>query len=172
MEGVTLGMNYGLRRLAALGVKAREIRVTGGGARSPVWRQIMADVFGVPVVAMAEDEGAALGAALQAAWAWHGARRGENVDGRRSPATWWPWMRLPAANRTARAPRDIANCRISRTAWVRRCGRFFPCSGGWRSNGQTVRKTGGATFAGALRLARQPPGGRPRPLYPRSEFPL
>ncbi|MDD2764912.1 MAG: xylulokinase [Opitutaceae bacterium] len=68
MEGVTLGMNYGLRRLADLGVKAREIRVTGGGARSPVWRQLMADIFGVPVVAMVEDEGAALGGALQAAW--------------------------------------------------------------------------------------------------------
>jgi xylulokinase len=69
MEGVTMGMNYGLRRLAALGVKAKEIRVTGGGAKSPVWRQMMADVFGVPVVAMVEDEGAALGGALQAAWA-------------------------------------------------------------------------------------------------------
>ncbi len=69
MEGVTLGMNFGLRRLAALGVVAKEIRVTGGGAKSPAWRQIMADVFGVPVVAMAADEGAALGAALQAAWA-------------------------------------------------------------------------------------------------------
>jgi xylulokinase len=68
MEGVTLGMNYGLRRLDTLGVKAKEIRVTGGGAKSPVWRQLMADVFGVPVVAMVEDEGAALGGALQAAW--------------------------------------------------------------------------------------------------------
>jgi xylulokinase len=68
MEGVTLGMNYGLCRLEQLGVKAREIRVTGGGARSQAWRQIMADVFGVPVVGMIEDEGAALGAALQAAW--------------------------------------------------------------------------------------------------------
>lgn len=68
MEGVMLGMNYGLRRLAALGVKAKEIRVTGGGAKSPVWRQLMADVFGVPVVGMVEEEGAALGGALQAAW--------------------------------------------------------------------------------------------------------
>jgi xylulokinase len=68
MEGVTMGMNYGLRRLATLGVKATEIRVTGGGAKSAVWRQIMADIFGVPVVAMVEDEGAALGGALQAAW--------------------------------------------------------------------------------------------------------
>ena len=68
MEGVTMGMNYGLRRLATLGVKAKEIRVTGGGAKSAAWRQLMADVFGVPVVAMVEDEGAALGGALQAAW--------------------------------------------------------------------------------------------------------
>lgn len=68
MEGVTLGMNYGLRRLATLGVKPREIRVTGGGAKSAVWRQLMADIFGVPVVAMVEDESAALGGALQAAW--------------------------------------------------------------------------------------------------------
>ena len=72
MEGVTLGMNYGLRRLAALGVRAKEIRITGGGAKSPAWRQIMADVFGVPVVGMVTDEGAALGAALQAAWALAG----------------------------------------------------------------------------------------------------
>ena len=74
MEGVTMGMNYGLRRLATLGVKTKEIRLTGGGAKSAVWRQIMADIFGVPVVGMVEDEGAALGGALQAAWCV--ARRG------------------------------------------------------------------------------------------------
>jgi len=68
MEGVTMNMNYGLRRLSALGLKPREIRVTGGGSRSAAWRQMMADIFGVPVVAMIEDEGAALGGALQAAW--------------------------------------------------------------------------------------------------------
>jgi len=38
MEGVTLGMNYGLRRLAELGVKAKQIRATGGGANSKLWR--------------------------------------------------------------------------------------------------------------------------------------
>jgi xylulokinase len=68
IEGATLGMNYGLRRLAVLGVKAREIRLTGGGARSALWRQVAADIFGVPVVAMVQDESAALGGALQAAW--------------------------------------------------------------------------------------------------------
>ena len=36
--------------------------------KTPVWRQIAADIFGVPVVALKEDEGAALGGALQAAW--------------------------------------------------------------------------------------------------------
>ncbi len=79
MEGVTLNLNYGLRRLVALGLKPKEIRLTGGGARSPVWRQLMADIFGVPVVAMVEDEGAALGAALQAAWC-DGLRRGERIS--------------------------------------------------------------------------------------------
>jgi xylulokinase len=82
MEGVTLGMNYGLRRLAALGVKAKEIRLTGGGAKSAAWRQIMADIFGVPVVGMVEDEGAALGGALQAAWcvARREGRRGAKIS--------------------------------------------------------------------------------------------
>jgi xylulokinase len=68
IEGATLGMNYGLRRLVNLGIRPREIRLTGGGARSPLWRQIAADIFGVEVVAMAQDESAALGGALQAAW--------------------------------------------------------------------------------------------------------
>jgi xylulokinase len=79
MEGVTLGMNYGLRRLADLGVKATQIRATGGGAKSRLWRQIMADVFNAEVVTLKVSEGAAYGAALQALWCW---RRdcGENVS--------------------------------------------------------------------------------------------
>ena len=68
MEGVTLGMNYGLRRLATLGVKAKQIRATGGGAQSKLWRQIMADVFDAEVVTLAVSEGAAYGAALQVMW--------------------------------------------------------------------------------------------------------
>jgi sugar (pentulose or hexulose) kinase len=68
MEGVTLGMNYGLRRLASLGVKPKQIRATGGGAQSRLWRQIMADIFNAEVVTLAVSEGAAYGAALQAMW--------------------------------------------------------------------------------------------------------
>jgi len=70
MEGVTLGMNYGLRRLADLGVKPTQIRATGGGSRSKLWRQIMADVFNAEVVTLKVSEGAAYGAALQALWCW------------------------------------------------------------------------------------------------------
>jgi xylulokinase len=70
MEGVTLGMNYGLQRLAELGVKPTQIRATGGGAKSKTWRQIMADIFNTPVVTLEVSEGAAYGAALQALWCW------------------------------------------------------------------------------------------------------
>jgi sugar (pentulose or hexulose) kinase len=70
MEGVTLGMNYGLRRLKELGVEATQVRATGGGAKSKLWRQIMADVFNVEVVTLKVSEGAAYGAALQALWSW------------------------------------------------------------------------------------------------------
>jgi xylulokinase len=74
MEGVTLGMNYGLRRLAELGVKATQVRATGGGAKSKLWRQIMADVFNAEVVTLQVAEGAAFGAALQALWCWERSR--------------------------------------------------------------------------------------------------
>jgi xylulokinase len=68
-EGVTMGLAYGLKRLRQLGIKPTEIRLTGGGSNSPSWRQICADVFGVPTVCLQSSEGAALGAAVQACWA-------------------------------------------------------------------------------------------------------
>ncbi len=68
MEGATLGLAYGLERFRAMGVEPSEIRLTGGGSKSAAWRQIAADVFATPVVALATAEGAALGAAIQAAY--------------------------------------------------------------------------------------------------------
>ncbi len=68
-EGVTMGLAYGLKRFRQLGVAPEEIRLTGGGSNSPTWRQICADVFGVPTVCLKSSEGAALGAAVQACWA-------------------------------------------------------------------------------------------------------
>ena len=79
MEGVTMGMNYGLRRLAELGCGCKQIRATGGGAKSKVWRQIMADVFNAEVVTLKVAEGAAYGAALQALWCWR-LQQGEKVS--------------------------------------------------------------------------------------------
>ena len=66
MEGATMGLAYGLDRMKALGIAPTEICLTGGGSKSAVWRQICADVFGCCVVTLAESEGAALGAAIQA----------------------------------------------------------------------------------------------------------
>ncbi|MGK0184252.1 MAG: xylulokinase [Verrucomicrobiales bacterium] len=67
MEGVTIGLAYGLDRLRELGLTVSEIRMIGGGSKSPAWRQIAADVFGVPVVCLSTAEGASLGGAIQAA---------------------------------------------------------------------------------------------------------
>lgn len=96
MEGVTFGLNFGLERLRRLGLRPTEIRVTGGGARSAVWRQLMADMFGVPVVGMRDEEGAALGAAIQAVWCEERAHRD-----RRAPITRFT-ERLVALNEETR----------------------------------------------------------------------
>jgi xylulokinase len=70
VEGVTLGLAYGLRRFKDLGIVPEEIRLTGGGSKSAAWRQIVADVLGLPCAALKESEGAALGAAIHAAWTY------------------------------------------------------------------------------------------------------
>jgi xylulokinase len=57
-----------MSRFTEQGIAPEEIRVTGGGSGSPVWRQIVADVFGVSTVGLSTTEGAAFGSALQAAW--------------------------------------------------------------------------------------------------------
>ncbi|MGH9801488.1 MAG: FGGY-family carbohydrate kinase, partial [Blastocatellia bacterium] len=79
MEGTTLGLNYGLNRLRELGINPTEIRATGGGAKSAVWRQILADVFNAEVVCVANEEGAAVGAAVQAVWAFR-KQQGQPVE--------------------------------------------------------------------------------------------
>jgi xylulokinase len=69
VEGATLGLAYGLKRFRDLGMNPSEIRLTGGGSKSGVWRQIAADCFNAEVVTLSTSEGAALGAAIQAAYA-------------------------------------------------------------------------------------------------------
>lgn len=64
MEGVALGMRDSLEILRGMGLPVTQIRVSGGGARSPLWRQILADVLNTDVVTVTATEGAAFGAAL------------------------------------------------------------------------------------------------------------
>jgi xylulokinase len=66
MEGVAFSLKDTLSIFAEIGVPAHAIRLGGGGARSAVWRQIQADVYGQPVEIVAAEEGAAFGAALLA----------------------------------------------------------------------------------------------------------
>lgn len=64
LEGHVLNLYDGFRRMP---VKPTEIRLTGGLSRSEAWQQVIADVFNAETVPV-EGEGAALGAALHAAW--------------------------------------------------------------------------------------------------------
>jgi xylulokinase len=68
LEGVSFGLRDSFELMKSAGLEnISQVRVTGGGARSPLWRQILADVFGVEIVTVNADEGAAYGAALLAA---------------------------------------------------------------------------------------------------------
>lgn len=66
LEGVTYGMRDSLELMRELGIRSRRIVASGGGARSPLWRQMMADVFETEIVLVNATEGAAYGAALLA----------------------------------------------------------------------------------------------------------
>ena len=67
LEGCTFALRDIVDRLDAMGLVGDEIRVVGGGARSPLWLQMKADVTGRSVRVMASDESTALGAAMLAA---------------------------------------------------------------------------------------------------------
>ena len=69
LEGTSLNLGWGLDRLRALGIEPRTMRVVGGGARNPLWCRILAAVMDLTIEPLVETESAALGAALQAAWA-------------------------------------------------------------------------------------------------------
>ncbi|NQT60412.1 MAG: xylulokinase [Bacteroidetes bacterium] len=68
MESAIFGLKMGLDSFIRLGFSAREVRLIGGGANSPLWRQIAADILNLPVTVPAMTEAAALGGAVQALW--------------------------------------------------------------------------------------------------------
>ena len=67
IEGVTHGMRECLDLVRSTGLVPREARLSGGGARSPLWRQLCADLLGVPAVRTTTTEGTVYGAAILAA---------------------------------------------------------------------------------------------------------
>jgi xylulokinase len=67
MEGIAMGLRDNLDLIRALGVPVQELRVTGGGGRSPIWREILAAVLEAPLRLLEVDEGPAFGAAILAA---------------------------------------------------------------------------------------------------------
>jgi len=66
MEGVAFGLRDSLEILREMGLPIHQVRASGGGARSLLWRQIQADVFGCELVTINIDEGPAFGVALLA----------------------------------------------------------------------------------------------------------
>jgi xylulokinase len=68
LEGVAFGLRDGLDLMQGAGLPAPvQIRASGGGTRSSLWRQILADVLRAEIATVATEEGAAYGAALLAA---------------------------------------------------------------------------------------------------------
>lgn len=68
-EGATFGLRYGLDLLRNAGVNVNQIRLIGGGAKSTLWREIIADTMNVQTICPVHAEAGALGAAIQAVWA-------------------------------------------------------------------------------------------------------
>jgi xylulokinase len=66
LEGVAFSLRDSFTLFAEMNVPVRNIRLGGGGARSPLWRQIQADIYGREVEILEAEEGAAYGAAILA----------------------------------------------------------------------------------------------------------
>jgi len=66
LEGVSYGLRDSLELMRDLGLAVKQVRASGGGARSALWRQMLADVFDTPIVTVSVTQGAAYGAALLA----------------------------------------------------------------------------------------------------------
>lgn len=66
LEGVCYSQKDGLEIIAGLGARPALVRLSGGGARSPFWHQLFADIFNAPVATLETQEGSAYGAGLLA----------------------------------------------------------------------------------------------------------
>ncbi len=67
LEGVAYSLKDSFEIFKQMGVPVTQVRASGGGGKSLLWRQIQADIFGTEICTVATDEGAAFGAAIMAA---------------------------------------------------------------------------------------------------------
>ncbi len=79
MESAIMGMRFSLDFFKKEGFKPSEIRLTGGGSKSKIWRQITSDILNLPVVTPVIQEAAAFGAALQALWMLENLKRTSSI---------------------------------------------------------------------------------------------
>ncbi|MFC1558680.1 FGGY-family carbohydrate kinase, partial [candidate division KSB1 bacterium] len=66
IEGITFAMRDSVELMRTLGIEVSQVRIIGGGAKNPLWRQMQADVYNAEVVTVSSEEGPAFGAAILA----------------------------------------------------------------------------------------------------------
>jgi sugar (pentulose or hexulose) kinase len=108
LEGHVMNLYEGYQRLP---VKAGEIRLTGGMSKSGAWRQTIADVFNCTVVPV-KGEGAALGAAIHAAYV------DNKAQARDVAAFVGEFVELDEANRTTANPEAVENYASFKKAYL------------------------------------------------------
>jgi xylulokinase len=115
-ESVAFSLKWGFEKISGTLGKPAQFRLTGGGANSGAWRQILADVFDTEVVRVKWDEGGAFGAALLAL-AVHQRIRGCLYLLERSAIIMSIWTltnrlsrRLPGRRSTENYMKNSANC--------------------------------------------------------------
>ena len=67
LEGVTFGLRDSFEVAKSLGIQIERTKICGGGAKSPLWRQMVADIFNLKVDIIESEEGPGYGAAILAA---------------------------------------------------------------------------------------------------------
>ncbi len=67
LEGVTFGLRDSLEVAKSLGIKIERTKICGGGAKSPLWKKILANIMNLKVDVIESEEGPALGGAMLAA---------------------------------------------------------------------------------------------------------
>ncbi len=144
LEGVSFGLRDSFELMKSAGLKnISQVRVTGGGARSPLWRQILADVFNAEIVTVNSEEGAAYGAALV------GSNRFGHV-----PKAWNPPAMPPSKSRAAPSRARIRQFTKNSTRFIAPCiHRCRPNSTGLRSFSDSQKCEEIASLAGERSIA-------------------